>query len=195
MPAVLYTLCLKSQFFGFRHCRIVSGPGGKRQPVPYVERSIALPAMTLAPGGQFHVFRIPSFAGRSYDPWLFLKAGARFGIIDELEDVRRGHYAGAVGYFGFNGNMDTCITIRTILMQGDVACLQAGAGIVADSEPEAEAEKYIDEEKGVLTVDEALQGARDIIAEQISEDEEARAALRRLFEEKGTLRSKVPSKI
>ena len=61
-----------------------------------------------------------------------------------------------------------------------------------DSEPEAEAEKYIDEEKGVGSVDEALQGARDIIAEQISEDEQTRAALRRLFEEKGTLRSKVP---
>jgi uncharacterized protein len=61
-----------------------------------------------------------------------------------------------------------------------------------DSEPEAEAEKYINEEKGVGSVDEALQGARDIIAEQISEDEKARAALRRLFEEKGMLRSKVP---
>jgi len=62
-----------------------------------------------------------------------------------------------------------------------------------DSEPEAEAENYIDEEKGVGTVDEALQGARDIIAEKISEDEEARAALRRLFEEKSMLRSKVPT--
>jgi len=56
-------------------------------------------------------------------------------IIDELEGLRRGPYAGAVGYFGFNGNMDTCITIRTIVMQGDTAYLQAGAGIVADSDP------------------------------------------------------------
>ena len=56
-------------------------------------------------------------------------------IIDELEGLRRGPYAGAVGYFGFNGNMDTCITIRTIVMQDDVAYLQAGAGIVADSDP------------------------------------------------------------
>jgi anthranilate synthase component 1 len=62
-------------------------------------------------------------------------------IIDELEDVRRGPYAGAVGYFGFNGNMDTCITIRTIFMQGDVAYLQAGAGIVADSDPTREWEE------------------------------------------------------
>jgi anthranilate synthase component 1 len=64
-------------------------------------------------------------------------------IIDELEDVRRGHYAGAVGYFGFNGNMDTCITIRTILMQGDVAYLQAGGGIVADSDPTLEWEETL----------------------------------------------------
>jgi anthranilate synthase component 1 len=56
-------------------------------------------------------------------------------IIDELENLRRGPYAGAVGYFGFNGNMDTCITIRTIVMQDETAYLQAGAGIVADSDP------------------------------------------------------------
>ncbi|MDF1515117.1 MAG: anthranilate synthase component I [Anaerolineae bacterium] len=59
-------------------------------------------------------------------------------IIDELEVVRRGPYGGAVGYFGFNGNMDTCITIRTMVMQGDRVYLQAGAGIVADSDPATE---------------------------------------------------------
>jgi anthranilate synthase component 1 len=59
-------------------------------------------------------------------------------IIEGLEGVRRGPYAGAVGYFGFNGNMDTCIAIRTIVMRGDVAYLQAGAGIVADSDPATE---------------------------------------------------------
>jgi anthranilate synthase component 1 len=64
-------------------------------------------------------------------------------IIEELEGVRRGHYAGAVGYFGFNGSMDTCITIRTILMQGDVAYLQAGGGIVADSHPTREWEETL----------------------------------------------------
>jgi anthranilate synthase component I len=62
-------------------------------------------------------------------------------IIEELEDTRRGPYAGAVGYFGFNGNMDTCITIRTITMQNGVAYLQAGAGIVADSDPTREWEE------------------------------------------------------
>ncbi|HBY94431.1 MAG TPA: anthranilate synthase component I, partial [Chloroflexi bacterium] len=64
-------------------------------------------------------------------------------IIDELESVRRGPYAGAVGYFGFNGNMDTCITIRTIIMQGENAYLQAGAGIVADSDPTREWEETL----------------------------------------------------
>jgi anthranilate synthase component 1 len=59
-------------------------------------------------------------------------------IIEELEGSRRGPYAGAVGYVGFDGNMDTCITIRTILIRGDRAYLQAGAGIVADSDPTRE---------------------------------------------------------
>ncbi|MFQ5645885.1 MAG: anthranilate synthase component I family protein, partial [bacterium] len=59
-------------------------------------------------------------------------------IIDELEKVRRGPYAGAVGYFGYNGNFDTCIAIRTIIVKGDRAYVQAGAGIVADSVPKEE---------------------------------------------------------
>jgi len=56
-------------------------------------------------------------------------------IITELEGTRRGPYAGAVGYFSFTGNMDTCIAIRTIVMKGDSVYLQGGAGIVADSDP------------------------------------------------------------
>ena len=59
-------------------------------------------------------------------------------IINELEGLRRGHYGGAVGYFSFTGNMDTCITIRTILMKDGMAYLQGGAGVVADSDPETE---------------------------------------------------------
>ncbi|MBI4330199.1 MAG: anthranilate synthase component I [Chloroflexi bacterium] len=59
-------------------------------------------------------------------------------IIAELEKTQRGPYGGAVGYFGFSGNMDTCITIRTIVMKGDTVYLQGGAGIVADSDPETE---------------------------------------------------------
>lgn len=59
-------------------------------------------------------------------------------IIDELETVRRGLYGGAVGYIDFNGNMDFCITIRTMIKKGKKVYLQAGAGIVADSVPESE---------------------------------------------------------
>ena len=59
-------------------------------------------------------------------------------LIDELEISRRGPYAGAVGYFSFNGNMDMAITIRTIAIKGKTASVQAGAGIVADSVPKTE---------------------------------------------------------
>jgi len=59
-------------------------------------------------------------------------------IINELEPIRRGPYAGAVGYFSFTGNMDTCITIRTIIYKDGRTYLQAGAGIVADSDPARE---------------------------------------------------------
>ncbi len=59
-------------------------------------------------------------------------------IITELEGVPRGPYAGAVGYFSFDGSMDTCITIRTLVMQGGQVSIQSGAGIVADSTPESE---------------------------------------------------------
>ncbi len=62
-------------------------------------------------------------------------------IIDEMEPTRREFYGGSVGYMGFNGNMDTCITIRTVLFKDGKAHLQAGAGIVADSVPEREYEE------------------------------------------------------
>ena len=59
-------------------------------------------------------------------------------IIEELEKTRRGPYGGAVGYFSFDGSMDMCITIRTLLMQNGRISVQSGGGIVADSDPEAE---------------------------------------------------------
>ncbi|MDZ7715358.1 MAG: anthranilate synthase component I [Balneolaceae bacterium] len=62
-------------------------------------------------------------------------------IIDELEPTKRGPYAGAVGYFDFSGNMDTCIAIRTMVVTDDKIYIQAGAGIVADSDPEKEFEE------------------------------------------------------
>jgi len=71
-------------------------------------------------------------------------------IIDEIEPTKRGPYGGAVGYFDFFGNMNTCITIRTIILKGNDAYIQAGAGIVADSVPEREYEETLNKAKGLL---------------------------------------------
>lgn len=79
----------------------------------------------------------------------FLPAGTLSGapkirameIIDELENLRRGTYGGACGYFSFNGDMDTCITIRTMIIKDGKVYMQSGAGIVADSVPENEYEE------------------------------------------------------
>ena len=70
-------------------------------------------------------------------------------IIEELEPERRGPYAGAVGYFGFSGNLDFCITIRTFVMRGRDLWIQAGAGIVADSDPQTEYEETINKSMGL----------------------------------------------
>jgi anthranilate synthase component 1 len=70
-------------------------------------------------------------------------------IIEELEPERRGPYAGAVGYFGFSGNMDFCITIRTFIMQDNDLWIQAGAGIVADSDPVKEFEETLNKARGL----------------------------------------------
>ena len=79
-------------------------------------------------------------------------------IIEEIEPVRRGPYAGAVGYFGFDGNMDTCIAIRTVYIKDERIYLQVGAGIVSDSEPNFEFDETINKAKGMLR---AIQVARD----------------------------------
>ncbi|HKA34954.1 MAG TPA: anthranilate synthase component I [Candidatus Binatia bacterium] len=71
-------------------------------------------------------------------------------IIAELEPEKRGLYAGAIGYFGFNGNLDTAIVIRTIVMQGKKAFINAGAGIVADSDPESEYQETLNKARGML---------------------------------------------
>jgi anthranilate synthase component I len=71
-------------------------------------------------------------------------------IISELENERRGTYAGAIGYFSFNGNLDTCIAIRTILMRGQTAFIHAGAGIVADSDPESEYRETLNKASAML---------------------------------------------
>ena len=71
-------------------------------------------------------------------------------IIDELEPTRRGPYAGAVGYFSFSGNMDMCINIRTVVIKKHQAFIQAGAGIVADSNPEHEYEETCNKARAMM---------------------------------------------
>jgi anthranilate synthase component 1 len=71
-------------------------------------------------------------------------------IIDELEPHRRGPYGGAVGYVDFGGNMDTCIALRTMVVLGQTAYVQAGAGIVADSDPAGEYQETVNKAMGLL---------------------------------------------
>lgn len=71
-------------------------------------------------------------------------------IIDELENVRRQSYAGCVGYFSFSGNLDTCITIRTILIKDNVAYIQAGGGVVADSVPAREYQETVNKARALV---------------------------------------------
>jgi anthranilate synthase component 1 len=81
-------------------------------------------------------------------------------IIEELEPSRRGIYAGSVGYFCFDGDMDFAITIRTIILEDGRAIVQAGAGIVADSIPEKEYEETVNKGKGMLRALELANGER-----------------------------------
>jgi len=80
-------------------------------------------------------------------------------IIEELEAERRGPYAGAVGYFSHDGSMDTCITIRTMLVQGETVYVQAGAGIVADSDPTREHQECMNKALALMVaIEQAEQG-------------------------------------
>jgi anthranilate synthase component 1 len=78
-------------------------------------------------------------------------------IIEELESMRRGPYAGSVGYFSFSGNLDTCITIRTVIIKGKTAYIQAGGGVVANSKPENEYQETLNKAKALLKAIEMAQ--------------------------------------
>jgi anthranilate synthase component I len=71
-------------------------------------------------------------------------------VINELEKSKRGAYAGAVGYFGFDGSHDSCITLRTCLLKDGKAYVQAGAGVVADSDPTYEYVETVNKAKALL---------------------------------------------
>ena len=88
-------------------------------------------------------------------------------IIAELEAQARGPYAGAVGYFSYDGSMDTCITIRTLVMQGQQVNVQAGAGIVADSDPEREYQETLQKARALA---EAIEMAETGSAHQSTRD-------------------------
>jgi len=77
-------------------------------------------------------------------------------LIDAMEPSPRGPYAGAVGYISYDGSMDTCIAIRTLSMIGDTVTIQAGAGIVADSDPTSE---FIETTNKARAVAEAVRNA------------------------------------
>ncbi len=79
-------------------------------------------------------------------------------IIEELEPVRRGPYAGALGYLSYSGSMDMCITIRTLIIKDRVCYVQAGAGIVADSRPEAEYDETVNKAMGRMKAVEMATG-------------------------------------
>jgi anthranilate synthase component 1 len=79
-------------------------------------------------------------------------------IIDELETLRRGPYGGCVGYIDYSGNMDTAIAIRTLLVKDGQIFLRAGAGIVADSDPEAEYQETLSKGRALI---EAIDLARE----------------------------------
>jgi anthranilate synthase component 1 len=83
-------------------------------------------------------------------------------IIDELEPERRGLYAGAVGYFGAGGDMDTCIALRTALIKDGTMYVQAGGGVVADSDPEDEFQESRNKARALIrAAEEAVRTARD----------------------------------
>jgi anthranilate synthase component 1 len=92
-------------------------------------------------------------------------------IIDELEPVRRGPYAGAVGYVDFSGSMDTCIALRTVVIADGRAFVQSGAGVVADSVPEKEFEETLNKAKGMLV-------ALEMTARRLAEATAGRSAER-----------------
>ena len=71
-------------------------------------------------------------------------------IIEELEPTRRGPYGGAVGYISYSGNLDSCITIRTVVCHGGRASIQVGAGIVADSDPKTEWLETCSKSRGMM---------------------------------------------
>lgn len=115
------------------------------------------------------VSNVKGILKKEYDDFDVLKAAFPAGtvsgapkirameIIEDLESLRRGPYAGCIGYFSFSGNLDTCITIRTIVVANGKAYTQAGAGIVADSDPDKEYQETVNKAKAQIMAIELAQ--------------------------------------
>ena len=85
-------------------------------------------------------------------------------IIEEIEPTRRGPYGGAVGYISYSGNLDSCITIRTVVCHGRRASIQVGAGIVADSDPKTEWLETCSKARGmILALRMSQQSGRELV--------------------------------
>jgi anthranilate synthase component I len=95
-------------------------------------------------------------------------------IIQDLEPTERGSYAGCVAYVGFDGNIDSCITIRTITVKNNTAYVQAGAGIVVDSVPELEWKETCNKASAMLK---AIQLAEKVFNEEVNGDERATSTM------------------
>jgi anthranilate synthase component 1 len=81
-------------------------------------------------------------------------------LIYEFEKSRRGVYAGAVGYIGFDGQLDSCIALRSIVLKDDIAFVQAGGGVVADSDPETEYQESVNKAMATFR---AIERAKEIV--------------------------------
>jgi anthranilate synthase component I len=98
-------------------------------------------------------------------------------IIQKLEEQPRGIYAGIVGYFSYNGSMDTCITLRTLVMHGDTVYIQAGSGVVADSDPEREYQESLNKARALLVAVENAEGQPERAIQAAGEEYRKRVLL------------------
>jgi anthranilate synthase component 1 len=132
----------------------VAQPGSVRVPQMFeVERYSHVMHLVSHVAGKLRAGRTPYDALRSCFPAGTVSGAPKIRameIIAELEPARRGPYAGAIGWFGFNGNLDTCITIRTTVMKDGVAYVQAGGGIVFDSDPATEYQETVNKSRAVM---------------------------------------------
>src|SRR3990170_1645353 len=123
-------------------------------PTPFFPRSTSISSSALSLGS-FKSSSSSALSSLSSEPLFLVPA---MEIIEEVEPNKRGVYGGSVGYFGFSGNMDMCITIRTVFINDARIYVQAGAGIVADSDPRKEYEETVNKARGML---EAVDMARE----------------------------------